>query len=116
MENRNARTTSTNRNGLNLGLSTKFAVAHSVDSMAYPDQDFRVTHPATQPRRVGSIERGRPIAIALEAARRSSALDSWPTERACGRPKRCASKRGQYLAARDRFAGLRQGKGFWPGS
>lgn len=81
METRNTRTTLTNRCGLNLGLSTKFDVALSVDTMAPADQVLHQPHPTQLKRCVGRSHRNRPAAIPIGIARQWSALAVWPTER-----------------------------------
>src|SRR5262249_17072314 len=83
MENRSTRTLSANRNGLNLGSSTKFVVALSVNARDPMTHPIRHAHPRQQHQRCDGyrcLSGPQPIPIGL--ARHWSIKSTWPTERA----------------------------------
>ncbi len=78
MSYRNTRNLTNHRNGLNLGVSTKFDVALSVNAMTAPPHAVRHAHPqALQMRCLGAQTRAQSRPISRDWLIRGS----WPTDR-----------------------------------
>jgi hypothetical protein len=79
MENLNLRTLTANRNGLNLGLGTKFDVAPAIEAMVQVPTTRRPAHPQRSQQRCVHM---RHVPISARSIGHESHRGAWPTESA----------------------------------